>query len=138
MNLGFQRRTDLALAVLRALGEAQGERVAGAALADRVGTTTSYLPQVMAPLIQAGWVTSGRGPGGGYQLNASASDLRLLEVIEATEGPASDGRCVLRDAPCPGDDPCQIHAVWSEARRVLLAGFASVSATPTQIEGAQS
>lgn len=138
MNLGFQRRTDLALAVLRVLGEAPGDRVSGAALADRVGTTTSYLPQVMAPLIHEGWVTSGRGPGGGYQLNASAGDLRLLEVIEATERPANDGRCILRDTPCPGDDPCQIHAVWSEARRVLLAGFASVSAMPTQLVGAQS
>lgn len=138
MNLGFQRRTDLALAVLRALSDAGGERISGADLAGRVGTTTSYLPQVVSPLIQEGWVTSGRGPGGGYRLDESAGGLRLLEVIEATEGPANHGRCALRDGPCPGDEPCQIHAVWNEARRVLLDGFASVPAMPMNTEGAQS
>jgi Rrf2 family iron-sulfur cluster assembly transcriptional regulator len=138
MNFGFQRRTDLALAVLRALAEADGVRLPGAVLADRVETTISYLPQVIAPLVQAGWVASDRGPGGGYRLTDAAENLRLLEVIEATEGPADHGRCVLREGPCPGDQPCPIHYVWSEARQVLVDGFAAVPAMPTHLKGARS
>lgn len=138
MNFGFQRRTDLALGVLRALAEAEGTRLSGPVLADRVETTISYLPQVIAPLVHAGWVASDRGPGGGYRLTDSAENLRLLEVIEATEGPADQGRCGLRDALCPGDQPCPIHSVWSEARQVLIDGFAAVSAMPTQLKGARS
>ncbi|MGA7271240.1 MAG: Rrf2 family transcriptional regulator [Acidimicrobiia bacterium] len=130
MNISFQRRTDLALGVLRALAAAP-EVVAGADLADEVGTTVSYLPQVMAPLIKAGWVASDRGPGGGYRLTGAASDVRLLDVIEATEGPAADGRCVLRDAPCPGDEQCAVHVVWTEARRVLTEGFSAIAVIET-------
>lgn len=125
MNISFQRRTDLALGVLRALALAP-EVVSGSDLADEVGTTVTYLPQVMAPLIRAGWVTSDRGPGGGYRLTPAARDVRLLEVIEVTEGPAADGRCVLRDAPCPGDEACPVHVVWTEARRVLTEGFSAI------------
>lgn len=77
MNINFQRKTDLALGVLRALTKADG-RLSGAELARQVGTTTSYLPQVIAPLIGAGWISSGRGPGGGYQLTHAADDLYLL------------------------------------------------------------
>jgi Rrf2 family iron-sulfur cluster assembly transcriptional regulator len=125
MNMSFQRKTDLALAVLRALTSAGG-RLSGAELAFRVGTTINYLPQVIAPLINAGWISSGRGPGGGYQLTETASDLRLLDVVEVTEGPTESGKCILRDAPCPGLEPCAVHAVWANARRVLVEGMATI------------
>ncbi len=125
MNISFQRKTDLALGVLRALTKTDG-RLSGAELARQVGTTTSYLPQVIAPLIGAGWISSGRGPGGGYQLTDAADDLYLLDVLEVTEGPPESGRCILRDAPCPGDTQCGVHAVWSDARRVLVDGLAKI------------
>ncbi|MEX1249199.1 MAG: Rrf2 family transcriptional regulator [Acidimicrobiia bacterium] len=125
MNISFQRKTDLALGVLRALTKADG-RLSGAELARQVGTTTSYLPQVIAPLIGAGWINSGRGPGGGYQLTDAAGDLYLLDVLEVTEGPAESGRCILRDAPCPGETQCGVHVVWTDARRVLVDGLAKI------------
>jgi Rrf2 family iron-sulfur cluster assembly transcriptional regulator len=125
MNISFQRKTDLALAVLRALTSAGG-RLSGANLARQVGTTITYLPQIVAPLIGAGWISSGRGPGGGYQLTDAASDLCLLEVVEVTEGPTESGKCILRDAPCPGDLPCALHAVWANARQILVEGMALI------------
>ena len=125
MNLNLQRRTDLSLAALRTLATTT-RQMSGAELADAVGTTVTYLPQVMAPLIQAGWVTSERGPGGGYRLVVDATDLRLLDVIELTEGSSGDRRCALRDSPCPGAEPCQVHSVWTEARQVLIDGLGAI------------
>lgn len=106
-------------------------------LASETGTTSSFIPQVVAPLVEAGWVTSYRGPGGGYRIAGSAFDVRLLEVVEAVEGPSSDGRCALRDAPCPGEESCPIHDIWTEARRVLVDGFDQVLVLPN-MQGAQS
>jgi Rrf2 family protein len=134
MNISFSRRTELGLAVLRALAAEDG-RVSRASLAEQVGTTASFLPQVMAPLVQAGWVTSDRGPRGGYRLTAEASEARLLDVVEAIEGPTADGRCVLRDAPCPGEESCSIHAVWVEARQVLVDGFDEILVLETDSQG---
>jgi hypothetical protein len=34
----------------------------------------------------------------------------------------------MRDGPCPGDPSCPIHAVWMEARQVLVNGFAHLPA----------
>jgi Rrf2 family protein len=125
MNIGFQRRTDLAISLLRVLASASGV-VSGADLAGAVGTTTTYLPQVMTPLVKAGWVSSERGPRGGYRLTEEAEGIRLLDVIEATEGPAADGRCVLKDGPCPGDESCPVHDVWVMGRRVLTEGLGAI------------
>jgi Rrf2 family iron-sulfur cluster assembly transcriptional regulator len=127
MKVTFSRRTDLALSALRALAGTD-RRKRGAGLAKEIGTTTSFLPQVMSPLIQSGWVISERGPGGGYQLTDTAFEACLLDVVEATEGLFNNGQCVLRDGPCPGEDSCQIHAIWVEARRVLVEGFDLVPA----------
>ncbi len=124
----LQRRTDLALSALHRLSEAEGRRLTGHALARNVGTTASFLPQIMSPLIRAGWVVSERGPGGGYTLTGDSDSISLLDVIEATEGPTVDSRCALRDAPCPGDVPCQVHHVTVAAREVLRTGFSEIPA----------
>jgi len=127
MNFGFQRKTDLAVLVLRRLGT-PGVRVSGAVLSSAIGTTTSFLPQVMAPLIDRGWVASERGPGGGYSLTVASLEVSLFDVLEATEGPTVNGRCVLRDQPCPGNDSCPAHVVWTDAREVLIDGLRKIPA----------
>lgn len=131
MIFKLQRRTDLALSALRHLGTASGGRLTGTELAKSVGTSASFLPQVMAPLVRAGWVTSERGPGGGYVLTDEANTASLLDVIETTEGTDYQGRCVMRDAPCSGDHACVVHAVAAKARDVLVDGFRTTAAVPT-------
>lgn len=129
MNLSFQRRTDLALGALRRLAFSS-DSVPGPVLADDLGTTIGFLPQVMSPLVKAGWVESGRGPGGGYRLTEIGWEASLLDVVERIEGPSANGRCVLQDDACPGNQECQMHPVWIEARDVLLEGLRNLPAIP--------
>lgn len=134
MNLTFSRRTDLALAALHALAGAGGRKRTRSDLADEIGTTPSYLPQVIAPLARAGWVTSERGPGGGYRLGEAAFEARILDVIEAVEGPSRHDSCALGGGPCP-ESQCQMHAVWAEAHRILLEGFEDVPVLHSRDQG---
>jgi len=125
MNLTTSRRSDLAIRAIRTLQD--GERTSGAELAEAIGTTTQFLPQVLRPLIHAGWITSDRGPGGGYSLTANLADISLLDLLEGVEGPAETGRCVLRDGPCPGTTTCPIHEAWMAARTELVDRLASLT-----------
>lgn len=129
MNLTFQRRTALALAALRRLSNV-GVRVPGPELARSISTTRSFLPQVMAPLIRSGWVSSERGPGGGYQLSGEASRLTVLDVIEAMEPPSQHARCALGDGSCPVEYICAVDLVWRQARDVLVDGLGRLPAVP--------
>ena len=125
MNLNISRRSDLAIRAIRTLRG--GERTSGAELAEAIGTTTQFLPQVLRPLIHAGWITSDRGPGGGYSLTANLTQISLLDVLEGVEGPAETGRCVLRDGPCPGTQTCPIHEAWMAARTELVERLSSLT-----------
>lgn len=117
MRLRVTRKTDLALRTLCVLA-ANGGRHRTSELAERVGTTASFLPQVMAALVRQGWMMSSPGPNGGYLLLADPDQLTVLDVVEAVEGPLADKRCVLWASACP-DDPCPLHEAWVGARSVL-------------------
>ena len=130
MRLELSKRTDLAIRAFQYLaGETNNGLAAVAAVAEAIGTTTNFLPQVMTPLVRRGWVLSTPGRAGGYRLVASPNEISLLAVIEALEGPTVDGRCVLRGAPCPVSEQCALHVPWTEARDALLSELDSIPLT---------
>lgn len=124
MRLELTRKTDLALRALRVLA-ASGSLRKGVPLADTLGTTAAFLSQVIAPLSRAGWVRSVPGPRGGYEATEHASDVSVLELIEAVEGPVENGRCVLRPQPCSAELPCALHDAWIPARDALVDRLAA-------------
>lgn len=130
MRLEFMRKTDLALRALKRLDEA-GDLVRAADLAEVLRSTRQFIPQVLAPLVRAGWVTSVPGPRGGYRLATDLDDRSLLEVIELIEGPTDNGRCVL-GGPCRMEIQCVAHDAWLDARNALLERLAATPVSTVQ------
>jgi len=120
MRLEMTKKSDLALKAMRCIGDDEGETVAGKLLADKLGITTHYLPQMISPLVKAGWVSSTPGPRGGYRLIVSLDDVSVLEVIEVIEGSIEDQGCVQRGIPCPEFDLCALHDPWQKAKEAML------------------
>lgn len=54
--------------------------------ADR-GIPERFLLKVLKPLVSARVLRSIKGPNGGYQLARPASDISMLEILEAVDGP---------------------------------------------------
>lgn len=121
------RKTHLALRALRQL-DAAGTPMQAGELAAAVDSTRQFMPQVLAPMVRAGWITSIPGPRGGYTLATELTSRSLLDVIELIEGPTDDGRCVL-GGTCQPDVRCAAHDAWSEARRSLLHRLQSTPIT---------
>jgi Rrf2 family protein len=126
VRLEVTRKSDLAVRALRFLDRAEG-RAKGLALAEAVGSTSGFVPQVMNPLVRRGWVRSDPGPAGGYSLAVALDDVSVLDVIEAIEGPTASGRCVLADRPCDEAGTCALHHPWQRARAQLLAELDATS-----------
>lgn len=126
MRLEVTRKADLAVRSLVLLAAAD-ERVKATALADRLGSTSGFISQVMNPLVKAGWVASDPGPTGGYRLTVDVARLSVLSVVEAIDGPTDDGRCVVADRLCDASDPCALHHAWSTARSQLTDTLAAVA-----------
>jgi len=132
VRLEITRRSDLAARAVVVLGRS-GARMKGAELAALLGTTAGFVPQVLGPLVERGWVSSVPGPTGGYQSAVPAARLSVLDVIEAIEGPTDTGRCVLVDRPCSGAGPCALHHPWARARAHLLAELERTPLTDLEV-----
>jgi Rrf2 family protein len=126
MRLEITQRADLAVRALVVLHRSQ-VRLKSADLADALGTTTGFVPQVMGPLVREGWVHSLPGPTGGYEPQVGLETLNVLEVIEAVDGPTDSGRCVVVDRPCEATEPCALHEAWGRARHELMSLLAGLS-----------
>jgi Rrf2 family transcriptional regulator, iron-sulfur cluster assembly transcription factor len=119
MRLEITRRAELAIRALAFLGQSP-ERVKASVLAEGLGTTVSFVPQVLGPLVRAGWVQSDPGPTGGYLCRVPLGEVNVLQVIEAVDGATDIGRCVVADRPCQATDPCVLHVAWAQARTELI------------------
>lgn len=131
MRLRLERRTELALRALLLLDATQAVTPAKT-LAPRLHTTADYLPHVMKPLVEAGWVSSVTGPRGGYQLLANLDERSVLELIAMFEGDPDNKECVLRGGPCKEMDQCALHMPWLEARAALTERLDSISISSTK------
>ena len=70
--------TDLA-------GQGRDRLVSLSEIAERQDISLAYLEQLFVKLRRAGLVEAVRGPGGGYKLARSATEIRISEVMEAVE-----------------------------------------------------
>src|ERR1700746_2542445 len=51
------------------------------------GIPERFLLKVLKPLVSARVLHSVKGPNGGYRLGRSPSDISMLEIVEAVDGP---------------------------------------------------
>jgi Rrf2 family iron-sulfur cluster assembly transcriptional regulator len=65
--------------------QGDGELVTLGDISKRQDISLPYLEQLFVKLRKAGLVLSVRGPGGGYKLSRSASDIRVVEVLSAVD-----------------------------------------------------
>jgi Rrf2 family transcriptional regulator, cysteine metabolism repressor len=106
----------------RRAGDAdEGEPVALSSVAEAETLPLSYLEHLVAKLRQAKLVTSVRGAHGGYQLARPASEIQMLEVVQALEGPIAPMECfhelregrVLCSHETDGDRACATKLLWT-------------------------
>lgn len=119
MRLEITRRAELAVRAMVFLGSVGG-RVKSREIALELATTSMFVPQVVGPLVKAGWVQSHAGPTGGYNACVDLRDVSVLDVVEAVDGVTDSGRCVVADRPCSSGAPCALHAGWVRARQELV------------------
>ena len=84
-----------------------------AAISERQGISLSYLEQLFTRLRKHGLVSSTRGPGGGYSLSRSASEIPVAEVVTAVDESVDATRCGGR-GDCHDGRRCLTHDLWTE------------------------
>jgi Rrf2 family protein len=77
-----------------------GDPVSAVQIAGDLHFSRDHLNKVLQRLARTGLVVSRRGPRGGFVLGHPAAEIRLLEIVEAIDGPLSAGECLLGRSVC--------------------------------------
>jgi Rrf2 family protein len=96
----------------------QNRPVASHHIAKARGIPERFLLKVLKPLVSARVLHSIKGPNGGYRLARSASDISLLEVLEAVDGPIS-GQAPLSQVNGEGALDRKLEAICNQSAQQL-------------------
>ncbi|MEM9330614.1 MAG: iron-responsive transcriptional regulator RirA [Pseudomonadota bacterium] len=92
-------------------------------IARAYGISEPFLFKILRPLTENGLVKSLRGRKGGIRLARNADDIRLSEIVRATEDNFEMAECFRSEiTECPLVDSCELNSALREA----LAAFFTV------------
>jgi Rrf2 family protein len=87
-----------------------------------------FLEQLFVSLRRAGIVNAVRGARGGFVLTREPSQITVLDVVEALEGPLTASVCdAERDSVCAKSGTCAAAPVWAKATNALRDVFATTT-----------
>ena len=80
--------------------------VSAESLAETLRASRAHLSKVLKTLSAAGFLTSRRGPTGGYELAQPAAEISLLRIYEALQGSIRLDGCLFDKPICD-----QVHCI---------------------------
>lgn len=97
-------------------------------ICERQKLSQRYLEQIFNKLLKAGLVKSKRGPTGGYTLSREPSEISVLDIINAAQGPIVPVACLNeKKRNCEIFPVCVTWHLWKETQNRLVDYLDSVS-----------
>ena len=113
-------------AVLDVLGEKSG----ASEIATRAGISQRFALKILGKLTEAKIVKSYKGAHGGYVLNVAATQLKIIDLIEAIEGPLKLSKCLECDYECtrnPNKACCKMHVAFAALNQYLVNSLGRIT-----------
>ncbi len=121
MNLLLSKRGDYvvrsALSLARVYDSGSHRKIRE--VVAEMGVPQTYASQILTDLVRTGIAESKSGKEGGYRLTKAPSKIKMLEIVEAGEGPLKAEHCSLGDGPCRWDSVCPLHEIWYSATTAM-------------------
>ena len=125
--LRVTKLTDYATVVMTVLAARPDEVLSATELAEAAGLEPPTVSKLLKPLAQAGLVEGLRGVRGGYRLTRPASEITLIEIVEAMEGPLAITECSQGQSHCGIASQCGVRSNWRLINDVVSDALRAVT-----------
>lgn len=125
--LRVTRLTDYATLLLTVLAARPAAVLSASQLAEQTRLELTTVSKVLKPLAQAGLVDGLRGVNGGYRLAREAADVRLIDIVEAMEGPIEMTECSGEHSRCEQQSHCGLTPHWRRINDVIADALRDVT-----------
>ncbi|MBP6976808.1 MAG: Rrf2 family transcriptional regulator [Bacteroidales bacterium] len=101
-----------------ALVASNEKSIKASAMAKQLGASRNHLAKVLQQLVRHNYLSSTRGPNGGFTLRVAPGDISLYDVYELMEGKPELEYCGAHGDDCPFAD-----CVYGNIREKLTSEF---------------
>jgi len=112
--------TDYSLRVLIYLAVRGEERATIRDIAQHYGISRNHLMKVVQALSQNGYVIALRGKNGGLKLKIQPSEIRIGELVAATENDMALAECLGDNNQCILTPVCRLKFILPEALKAFM------------------
>src|SRR2546421_8718519 len=89
-------------------------------IAEQEGIPGHFLAKILQQLARKGLLRSSKGPTGGFALKVDASEIRMLDIVEALDGLAPYEQCAAGLHACNDEMQCGLHENWKGLRSRIM------------------
>ena len=117
----LNKMTDYAVVCLGMLSRSPGSSMSARELSEATGLTLYTVQKLLKLLVvKSNLITAQRGAFGGYILNKKSSNISVIEIIEALDGPISLTACVdSSDSMCETSNICFLGGKWNKVNELI-------------------
>jgi Rrf2 family protein len=94
-------------------------------ISEKLDIPQHFLGKILQELVPLKFISSLKGPKGGFYLTDQNKNITLLQLIETVDGPFFFNGCALGLKQCSDKKPCPIHYEFKSCRSHLKEVFSS-------------
>ena len=125
----LNKMTDYAVVCLGILARNPGYSMSATELSKATGFTLYTVQKLLKILVvKSNLITAQRGAYGGYVLNKNSSQISVIEIIEALDGPISLTACVdSSESTCEASNICFLGGKWNKVNEIIRKSLKDIS-----------
>ncbi len=118
--LKLSKLADYGLIVMSCLAQDTSGHASARGISAQVKVALPTVSKVLKLLVGGGLVESLRGVKGGYRLARSASEITVVDIILALDGPIGLTECSAMTGHCAHEPLCALRSNWQLVNRAVL------------------
>jgi len=125
----LNKMTDYAVVCLGMLSRKPGYPMSATELSKETGITLYTVQKLLKVIVsKSDLISAHRGALGGYILNRNSSEISVVEIIEALEGPITLTSCVDNSENlCESSDICFLGGKWNKVNNIIRKTLNEIS-----------
>ncbi len=125
----LNKMTDYAIVCLGMLSRKPGYSMSATELSKSTGLTLYTVQKLLKLLVvKSNLISAQRGAHGGYILNRTSSQISVVEIIEALDGPIILTACVdSSESLCETSNICFLGGKWNKINQIIRKTLNDIS-----------
>ena len=125
----LSKMTDYAIVCLGTLARKPEYSMSATELSKETGLGLYTVQKLLKLLVsKSDFIRANRGALGGYKLNRNSSEISVVEIIEALDGPITLTSCVDNsESFCETSDICFLGGKWNKINEIIRKSLNDIS-----------